>query len=226
MERFKEFKSKLPFSGLLIFIAGLLLLLFPGYSGKGLCYIVSGVLIVRGASRLIAYWRRRPGADAFPMNSLWNALLIGLGLFIAINSSIVISIVPFAFGIYFLTSSISSLNQSMALKRMQYQGWGQSLLFSLLRVVLAVIMLTNPFATAMALIRFMGGCLIYDSVTGLAASARVVKADRQAEKARRELRDLNLNRTKTSRTYSSPSDGDIPVVEAEVVEIVEEHREI
>ncbi len=224
MERLKEIRSRFPFSGLIIFLAGILLLVAPDYSGRGLCYVISGVLIIRGASRLIThYTQKREDYVPFPMESLWNALLIGLGLFIALHSDIVISIVPFAFGIYFLASSVSSLQKSMLLRRMQYEGWAPNILMSILKIILAVLMLCNPFSTAMTMIRFMGLCLIYDSITTFGTELQTAKAKKQQEKAADELRSLNLSSRPVSASENAT---DIPIVEAEIVSESEtEYRE-
>ena len=215
MDRLKEIRSRFPFSGLIIFLAGILLLVAPDYSGRGLCYVISGVLIIKGASQLIShYTTKREDYVPFPMESLWNALLIGLGLFIALHSDIVISIVPFAFGIYFLASSVSSLQKSMLLRRMQYDGRLASILLSVLKIILAVLVLYNPFSTAMTMIRFMGLCLIYDTITTLGTEFQTAKAKKQRDKAAEELRSLNLS---SRPAAAGESDVEIPVVEAEIV---------
>ena len=90
--------------------------------------------------------------------------------------------------------------------------------FTLIKVALALVIVMNPFGTAMTLTRFIGACLVYDGATGLVTVFESVKARSDFEKAQESLRNMNL-------TKDEPADYSIPVVEAEFVDVVQQVTE-
>jgi len=140
---------------------------------------------------------------------------IFIGLFVALRSEMLISIIPFVVGMFLLVSSVTSLQKAFELKRMNYAGWNHGLIFTLIKLALALIIVMNPFGTAMTLTRFIGGCLVYDGATGLVTVFEGVKAKTDYEKAQESLRNMNLTKDEETTDH-------IPVVEAEFVDVVQQ----
>lgn len=212
MKFLQEFKSAFSISGIVTFFVGLLLLIYPGFTNRALCYTLSAVLIVKGVSGLIARYRQN-GYPPMPYEIIRNIAIIALGAFVALRSDVIISIIPFFFGLFLLVSGISSLQKASILKQMGYAGRKNGTLMAALKLILAALIILNPFSTAIALTRFIGICLVYDGASSLATVFRLAKAKIAADKAEEELRDLNLRKEKTT--------GDIPVVDAEFVDVVQ-----
>lgn len=213
MKFLQEFKSAFSISGIVTFFVGLLLIIYPGFTNQALCYTLSAVLIVSGVSGLIARYRQT-GYPPMPYEIIWNLATIALGAFIALRSDVIISIIPFFFGLFLLVSGISSLQKASMLKQMGYKGRKNGTIMAVLKLVLAALIIFNPFSTAIALTRFIGLCLVYDGVSSLMTVFRLAKAKIAADKAEEELRDMNLRKEKSS--------GDIPVVDAEFVDVVQQ----
>lgn len=213
MKFLQEFKSAFSISGIVTFFVGLLLIIYPGFTNQALCYTLSAVLIVSGVSGLIARYRQT-GYPPMPYEIIWNLATIALGAFIALRSDVIISIIPFFFGLFLLVSGISSLQKASMLKQMGYTGRKNGTIMAVLKLVLAALIIFNPFSTAIALTRFIGLCLVYDGVSSLMTVFRLAKAKIAADKAEEELRDMNLRKEKSS--------GDIPVVDAEFVDVVQQ----
>lgn len=213
MKFLQEFKSAFSISGIVTFFVGLLLIIYPGFTNQALCYTLSAVLIVSGISGLISRYRQT-GYPPMPYEIIWNLATIALGAFVALRSDVIISIIPFFFGLFLLVSGISSLQKASMLKQMGYTGRKNGTIMAVMKLVLAALIIFNPFSTAIALTRFIGLCLVYDGVSSLATVFRLAKAKIAADKAEEELRDMNLRKEKTS--------GDIPVVDAEFVDVVQQ----
>lgn len=213
MKFLQEFKSAFSISGIVTFFVGLLLIIYPGFTNQALCYTLSAVLIVSGVSGLIARYRQT-GYPPMPYEIIWNLATIALGAFVALRSDVIISIIPFFFGLFLLVSGISSLQKASMLKQMGYTGRKNGTIMAVLKLVLAALIIFNPFSTAIALTRFIGLCLVYDGVSSLMTVFRLAKAKIAADKAEEELRDMNLRKEKSS--------GDIPVVDAEFVDVVQQ----
>ena len=213
MKFLQEFKSAFSISGIVTFFVGLLLIIYPGFTNQALCYTLSAVLIVSGVSGLIARYRQT-GYPPMPYEIIWNLATIALGAFVALRSDVIISIIPFFFGLFLLVSGISSLQKASMLKQMGYTGRKNGTIMAVLKLVLAALIIFNPFSTAIALTRFIGLCLVYDGVSSLMTVFRLAKAKIAADKAEEELRDMNLRKEKSS--------DDIPVVDAEFVDVVQQ----
>ncbi len=218
MKYIKSFKDTFAISGVVTFIIGLLLLIYPDFTGKALCYMLSAVLIIKGGMGIFNRYRNKSLPSPVPFEIFGDALTILLGLFIALRSEFVISIIPFVFGVFLLMSGITSLQKGLMLKSMGYPQWKTSIIFTATKLVLALAIMMNPFSTALTLTRFIGGCLVYDGISGLVTFYETIKAKNKYEKAQEDLRSLNLTRDDTI-------DDDIPIVEAEFVEIVHEVTE-
>ncbi len=215
----QEFKNRFAVSGFVTFAVGLLLIIYPAFTGKALCYTLAGVLLVKGAGGLINQYRAY--GSFVPVSMMGNLSTCLMGLFVALRYDLIISIIPFICGMFLLFSGISGLQRAFYLKSINYPGWNHGLIFTLIKVILAAIIVINPFATALTLTRFIGICLVYDGFSGLITVFETAKAKHQYNKARNEVRGMNLN--KDSRKTND--DEYIPTVEAEFVDIVREVKE-
>ena len=177
----QEFKDQFAVSGVVTFILGLLLIIRPDFTGKAICYLIAAALLVKGIGGLVAQYRVAGGFVPFMM--MGNLTTCMLGLFVAIRSDLIISIIPFVCGLFLLVSGISSLQKAFSLKKMNYPGWNHGLVFTLLKVIFAAIIVMNPFGTAMTLTRFIGFCLVYDGFSGLVTVFETAKAKNAFEKS-------------------------------------------
>lgn len=210
-----QFKSQFAFSGVLTFGIGLLLLIWPALTGMALCWLIAAVLIIKGMGGIISRYRR--AGQIMPFEMMGSVTTLLAGLYIGLRSDVIISIIPFVCGLFLLISGVSGLQNAFAMKRMNYSGWNHGIVFTVIKVVLAGIIVSNPFGTAMTLTRFIGGCLVYDGVSGLVTVYESARAKNAFDRAQDNLRDMNLKKEGTSES--------IPVVDAEFVEVVQEVRE-
>lgn len=210
-----QFKNQFALSGVLTFAIGLLLVIWPALTGRALCWLLAAVLIAKGLTGIVSRYRR--GGAILPFEMMGSATSLLAGLYVGLRSDVIISIIPFICGLFLLISGISGLQNAFTMKRMNYGGWNHGLIFTVIKVVLAGIIVMNPFGTAMTLTRFIGGCLVYDGAAGLITVYESAKAKNAFDKAQSDLRNMNLKKEETT--------DHIPVVEAEFVEVVNEVRE-
>ena len=215
MEYIKILKERFSISSVATLAIGLLLVIFPDFAGKAVCYLIAAVLITRGLTSIIARYRNKNLPQPVVFELMGGLTTCFMGLFVALRSDVLISIIPFIVGMFLLLSSVSSLQKAFELKRMNYAKWNHGLIFTLIKLALAVIIVMNPFGTAMTLTRFIGGCLVWDGATGLVTVFEGVKAKSDYEKAQDALRNMNLSK-------DEPVQESIPVVEAEFVDVVQQ----
>ena len=215
MEYIKILKERFSLSSVATLAIGLLLVIYPGFTGKAICYLIAAALIAKGAGSILARYRNKSLPAPVVFELMGGIMTCFLGLFVALRSEMLISIIPFVVGMFLLVSSVTSLQKAFELKRMNYAGWNHGLIFTLIKMALALIIVMNPFGTAMTLTRFIGGCLVYDGATGLVTVFEGVKAKTDYEKAQENLRNMNLSKDEETTDH-------IPVVEAEFVDVVQQ----
>lgn len=217
MEYIRLLKERFSISSVATLLIGLLLIIYPAFTGKALCWLIAGLLIGKGAGSIISRYRNKNLPAPVVLELMGGIMTIFIGIFVATRSEMLISIIPFVVGLFMLVSGITGLQKAFELKRMNYARWNHGLIFTIIKLILAVVIVNNPFGTAMALTRFIGCCLAYDGFTGLVTVFEGAKARNDYEKAQSELRNMNL-------TKDEPADN-IPVVEAEFVDVVQQVTE-
>ena len=215
MEYIKILKERFSLSSVATLAIGLLLVIYPDFTGKAICYLIAAALIGKGVGNILSRYRNKSLPQPVVFELMGGISTIFMGLFVALRSEMLISIIPFVVGLFLLVSSVTSLQKAFELKRMNYAKWNHGLFFTLVKMGLTLVIVMNPFGTAMALTRFIGVCLVYDGATGLVTVFDGVKAKSDYEKAQENLRNMNL--TKDDETTA-----DIPVVEAEFVDVVQQ----
>lgn len=215
MEYIKILKERFSISSVATLAVGLLLVIFPDFTGKAICYLIAAVLIGKGLTSIISRYRNKSLPQPVVFELMGGITTCFMGLFVAARSEMLISIIPFIVGLFLLISSVSSLQKAFEMKRMNYAKWNHGLFFTLIKLALALIIVMNPFGTAMALTRFIGACLVWDGATGLVTVFESVKAKTDYERAQENLRNMNLSKDESLQS-------DIPVVEAEFVDVVQQ----
>jgi hydrogenase/urease accessory protein HupE len=215
MEYIKILKERFSLSSVATLAIGLLLVIYPDFTGKAICWLIAASLITKGAGSILSRYRNKSLPQPVVFELMGGISTIFMGLFVALRSEMLISIIPFVVGLFLLISGVTSLQKAFEMKRMNYAKWNHGLIFTLIKVALALVIVMNPFGTAMTLTRFIGACLVYDGATGLVTVFESVKAKTDYEKAQENLRNMNL-------TKDEPVTDHIPVVEAEFVDVVQQ----
>ena len=218
MEYIKILKERFSLSSVATLAIGLLLVIYPDFTGKAICWLIAASLITKGVGSILSRYRNKSLPQPVVFELMGGISTIFMGLFVALRSEMLISIIPFVVGLFLLISGVTSLQKAFEMKRMNYAKWNHGLIFTLIKVGLALVIVMNPFGTAMTLTRFIGACLVYDGATGLVTVFESVKAKTDYEKAQENLRNMNL-------TKDDPADYSIPVVEAEFVDVVQQVTE-
>ena len=218
MEYIKILKERFSLSSVATLAIGLLLVIYPDFTGKAICWLIAASLITKGVGSILSRYRNKSLPQPVVFELMGGISTIFMGLFVALRSEMLISIIPFVVGLFLLISGVTSLQKAFEMKRMNYAKWNHGLIFTLIKVGLALVIVMNPFGTAMTLTRFIGACLVYDGATGLVTVFESVKAKIDYEKAQENLRNMNL-------TKDDPADYSIPVVEAEFVDVVQQVTE-
>ena len=165
MKFFRELKWDALLTGILYILLGIVALVIPETMERTLGYLLAVVLILAGAVSMIGYLLRDAYQNYYHNDFLHGLLGIGAGILVLFKVDLIIALIPFLLGILVLVSGCSKLQDVIDMKRMGYGNWVIMLVFAVCNVVLGILLMCNPFKSAVLVFRLIGIGLIFSGVT-------------------------------------------------------------
>ena len=144
---------------------GVVLLIWPSLSGRLLCYGMGAALAIYGVYRISSYFMRDAVTAMLRRDLSMGLALLAGAIFFLFWPDLVISLLPVLFGLLLLLGATREAQGAFDLMRMEDAYWYISLIVALVLAILGVVILLNPFSTALVLMRFIGVSLILQSVS-------------------------------------------------------------
>ena len=178
MKHLKHIKGTYLLLTLLLILAGLALLLFPGVSSELICYVLGGLSVVYGIVKLAGYFSKDPYRLAFQFDLGLGILCIVLSLVLIFCQRFILSLLPTIVGIFTVVSGVFKVQTSLEARRFGMGKWGWLLAMAIVTIVLGVVLLIHPFQAAMLVVRFMGLAIVFGAVEDLITTAYTVNTKR------------------------------------------------
>lgn len=175
MKLLKEWKLQSTLYAVLYILLGVILLIFPETTATTLCYGLGGSTVAVGVFVVAAYLFRDVRRNAYSNDFVGGLVSILLGLFIIYKVELIISLIPFILGIAVIVSGFIKLQSCIDVRRMGYGNGLALFLLALVNMVLGVVLVLNPFDTAIVLFRIIGAGLIFSGVSDLVTSLYMAK---------------------------------------------------
>lgn len=170
MKTLKKLKWNVIISSVIYVALGVILLIWPEMTAKNICYVVGVISVAVGIVNLIDYIRKDYSVDAYRYNLVYGLVFVLLGIVIFVKVETVISIIPFLLGFAVTISGLLKFQNAVDLIRMKYSGWGIVMIVSILNIAFGVVLIMNPFTSAMILFICIGIGMIYSGVSDLVAT--------------------------------------------------------
>ncbi len=148
---------------------GVILLGWPELSSRIICCAFGGVLAVAGLLRAARYFFRDRYETMLRRDLSVGLVLLAAGAFLIVRMDTVISFLPFVFGLMLLGGCAGKIQTALDLRRVGAQMWLVSLLMAGISLVLGIVLLCQPFQSAMVLTRFIGVSITLEGAENLAA---------------------------------------------------------
>lgn len=146
-------------------LLGLFLLLWPQATLTTIVYIFGGYMAVLALLNVISYLRNKNGNRYFN-NDLISAILQGiLALVLFINPRLAIGLLPFIAGLVVLLSSVLNFTRGLEIRQTTKKGWMFIVIVSILTGIFGVVLLLNPFGSAVAVVILYGIMLLVKGVS-------------------------------------------------------------
>lgn len=170
----KYIRNSLVLTSVLYTLLGLVLIAAPGSALKWACFLIGAVTLCYGAVRVVAYWKDG-GAYGQRFDLFLGVTLILLGLFLLISPQFIVSVIPFALGVYILVDSVSAIKRALDMKALGFDKWWGPFIAALALAAFGAVMILNPFGAVETLVVFVGIGFVFDGVSTL---INTVMADR------------------------------------------------
>jgi len=188
MKTLKKIKWNVIISSVIYVALGVILLLWPEKMARNICYVIGVIAVAVGIVNLIDYIRKDYSVDAYRYNLVYGLVSILFGVFVFVKVDTVVSIIPFLLGFAVTISGLLKLQNAVDLVRMKYKGWGAVMIVSVLNIAFGVVLIMNPFDSAMVLFICIGIGMIYSGVSDLIAT---IMLSRSIKSVGRELQKAN-----------------------------------
>ena len=90
-----------------------------------------------------------------------GVILVVIGLVALFKSEVLLSILPVIIGLIILMDGLVTINQALNLRKLDYR-WKYLLPMGIVVAVFGLVLVLNPFGSAMLLMRFLGFTLLVD----------------------------------------------------------------
>ena len=175
MNFLKSIRFNYILSSIITILLGIALVIFPRTSASVICMCLGVVLLICGVLNIISYFTQKDKIHFFEYDFLFGMVFSIVGLWLVLNPEAIIMILPVIFAIVIILHGLIELQNSLNLRRFDYNRWWVIFILALITVVLGVIMLANPFIAASTLVIFIGFSLIYNGVVDIWMASRISK---------------------------------------------------
>lgn len=165
----KEMKWNMLLTAVLYMVLGLVLLIFPATTARTICYMIAAIAIVTGMVNLVVYFTRNITRNYYRNDFVAGLLLMVLGIFVIYKVDLIIALVPFILGLCIIISGLFKIQGALDVQRM---GGNVVLILgvAVVNVVVGILMVINPFESALLLYRLLGVGLLFSGMTDLAST--------------------------------------------------------
>ena len=173
-EWLKSVKWNLILAALAYVVLGVVLLAWPDTTGNVLCTLLGILLLGYGIFQIIGFFTRGDeGWGSGAVYLLAGLCAVALGVFALSSPEKVLAILPVALGAVVVVDSCISLKRAFQLKELGMERWWIAALLAVVTLLFGLVVMFNPFQSALLVIRIVGGVLIYQGISDLVTVTRV-----------------------------------------------------
>ncbi len=161
----KQIKWDAILISVLYIVLGIVCIVIPETMVRTLGYLIGALLIIAGAVSMICYLLREAHQNYYRNDFVYGLVSIAIGIIVLYKVDWLIELVPVILGVLVLASGCSKLQDVIDMKRMEYGNWAAMLFLAVINVIFGVVLIFNPFETAVVLFQLVGAGLIFSGAT-------------------------------------------------------------
>lgn len=163
-------------TSMILMVLGLLLIFQSEATITTISYIIGAILIAAGVLALIRFIKNsKEVTTTMNLDILYGIVTIILGVIIITNPHAIASVLPIVLGIAIIINSASKLQYAFILKNDQNDLWKTTLIIAIISTICGVVLLFNPFAGAVLIMRIVGIFILVYSVLDIISTMIIKK---------------------------------------------------
>lgn len=170
------FKSSICAS-IVLMILGLLLIFQSEATITTISYIIGAALIALGVLAIIRFIKSAKNITEmnFNLDIIYGLVTVILGIVIITNPKAIASILPIVLGIAIVINSASKLQYAFILKNDNNDMWKTTMIIAIVSAICGVVLLFNPFAGAVLIMKIVGIFIVVYSVLDIVSTVIIKK---------------------------------------------------
>ena len=145
-------------------VIGILMLVRPKFICDAVNYIIGTFIIIVGLTYLFKLLQDKNIREFSKLELLIGFFAIGFGIFLIINSNLLVSILPLAAGIIILIDALSQISSGFKLKKCGNKTWYINILVGVLFLSFAIFVIINAKETSYLIVKLIGAVLMLDGL--------------------------------------------------------------
>ncbi len=163
LNRLNKFLNSSIVISVLMFVIGMIFIIFPDVSFTTITYVLAVILIVNGIYFIIEK------EMSFFFSSFLTLGIIELlfGIIMLLNPDIVKTLFPIVIGVIMVTKATLDLRVSLLLKKYEYNTWLSLFICALIAIISGIIIIIYPSIGTMALTVYLGILITVNSISSI-----------------------------------------------------------
>lgn len=163
LNRLNKFLNSSIVISVLMFVIGMIFIIFPDVSFTTITYVLAIILIVNGIYFII----EKETSMIFSSFLTLGIIELLLGVVMLLNPDIMKTLFPIVAGIVMVTKATLDLRLSLLLKKYEYDTWLSIFICSLIAIISGIIIIINPSIGTMALTVSLGLLITINSISSI-----------------------------------------------------------
>lgn len=186
-------------SSIFLLLLGLLLFFKSSETLVGISYLIGGILIALGVIAIISFLRNKTRDVFVQLNIVYGVVSIVAGIFLVTVPEFIGSIIPIVVGIAVIISSSFKVQQALVLKNLDNRYFLPSLIMAILCLICGVVILFNPFTSAVVVTQIIGLFMIVYAVLDLVNNFILRKSSNISVEISTDRKEHRGKKTKTAK---------------------------
>lgn len=175
MEWIKRAKSAYIAVSVIMVILGAVLMLNPGLSMLTLCYLIGGLMVIFGVTRLVGYFSKDLFRLAFQFDLALGIFCMLAGIVILVHPNNIMKLLPVIIGLFVTIDGVFKMQTAIDSKRFGLKRWYAILVLAAVTCVFGLLLIIDPFAGGKALMILFGATMMIDGIQNLCVVLYTVK---------------------------------------------------
>lgn len=163
IEFLRRCEKNMLLSTIFTLVLGVVLAIEPSGSIKILTGIIAGLCVLIGVVQFVDYIKQSKIEKMMSVSLILGIIFISIGIFLFVNLESLVKFITVLIGLVLIVKSLFKIQYAFNIKNISTK-WSYNLIAGLIYLVLGIVLLVNPFESAVLFLRIIGVLLAIGSI--------------------------------------------------------------